>query len=164
MNQLIKGNEEIQWWLNRAISYIKPYIGEVVRYVQIDQENQLKYYQPGKVFQWVNFTVGKIEPYQPTEDDKSKNVVFHIIGQTCRPMTNLSRSVDTLGSKDVIFGMGTEFLCCKSQYYGNQQHIYLREIRTGFGSNTVLWVDDELFANPGAELNENQKLLYYIYH
>jgi hypothetical protein len=36
MNQLIKGSEEIQWWLSRAISYVKPYIGEVTRYVQID--------------------------------------------------------------------------------------------------------------------------------
>lgn len=33
MNQLVKGSEEIQWWLNRAISYVKPFLGEVTRYV-----------------------------------------------------------------------------------------------------------------------------------
>ena len=79
-------------------------------------------------------------------------------------MTNLNRTTDNLRSKDVIFGMGTEFLCCKSQFIGSQQHIYLREIRTGFGSNTVLWIDDDLFANIGDDLNENQRLLYHIYH
>ena len=36
MNQLLKGCDEIQWWLNRAISYVKPFLGEVTRYVQID--------------------------------------------------------------------------------------------------------------------------------
>lgn len=52
---------------------------------------------------------------------------------------------DYLNSKDVIFPTGTEFLCCKSEYLNGKQHIYLREIRTGFSTNTVLWVDDELF-------------------
>lgn len=60
--------------------------------------------------------------------------------------------------------MGTEFLCCMTQYRGQQTHIYIREIRTGFGSNNVLWVDDELLPNPGHGLNENQKLLHYIYY
>ena len=79
MNQLVKGSEEIQWWLNKAISFIWPELGEVTRYVQIDQTNQIQYYQPGKVFQWVNFTTGTTSN-QPSPEDKKKNVVFHIIG------------------------------------------------------------------------------------
>lgn len=164
MNQLLRGSEEIQWWLTRAISFVKPYIGEVTRYLQIDQPNQLAYYAPGKVFQWVNFCTATTGT-QPTADEKTKNVVFHIIGQTCRPMSSLSRyDSQSKDAQDVLFGMGTEFLCCMTQYRGNQTHIYLREIRTGFGSNTVLWVDDELFPPPGHGLNENQKLLFFIYH
>jgi hypothetical protein len=37
MNQLVKGSDEIQWWLNRAISFVKPHLGEVTRYLQVDQ-------------------------------------------------------------------------------------------------------------------------------
>ena len=48
-------------------------------------------------------------------------------------------------SQSVIFGMGTEFLICKRYQLGQQIHIFLREIRTGFGTNNVLWIDDELF-------------------
>ena len=36
--------------------------------------------------------------------------------------------------------MGCEFLCCKKELKDGQHHIYLREIRTGFGSNIVIWV------------------------
>ena len=46
----MRGKDEIQWWLNRAISYIKPYIGECTRFVQIDSLNELKYYDCGKIF------------------------------------------------------------------------------------------------------------------
>ena len=45
----------------------------------------------------------------------------------------------------VVFGMGTEFLVCKKEKVNHLWHIWLREIRTGFGTNSVLWVDDELF-------------------
>lgn len=65
----------------------------------------------------------------------------------------------------VIFGMGTEFMCINKIKIGNVTHIYLREIRTGFGTNNVLWVDDELFQSPNQqELNQNQVFLHYIYH
>lgn len=75
------------------------------------------------------------------------------MGQTCRPMSNLSREQREFTDLDsqVLFGMGTEFLCCKTDQRGLQLHIYLREIRTGFGTNNVLWVDDELFAGPDGQ-------------
>ena len=33
MTQIIKGSEEIQWWLSRAISFCSPIFGEVHRYL-----------------------------------------------------------------------------------------------------------------------------------
>jgi len=140
-------------------------MGECTRYVKIDEARELRYFATGKVFQWVNFVTASTKNY-PQEGDDQKNVVFHIMGQTCRPMSNLSRDDRSVADEgqSVLFGMGTEFLCCKTDQRGNQLHVYLREIRTGFGTNNVLWVDDELFQQPGGMPNQNQAFLHYIYH
>ena len=46
----------INWWLNKAISFIKPYVGLCVRWVCIENEKEKNYYQPGKIFKYQNIT------------------------------------------------------------------------------------------------------------
>ena len=46
----------IIWWINKAISFIKPYVGLCVRWVCVDNEKEKNYYQPGKVFKYQNIT------------------------------------------------------------------------------------------------------------
>jgi len=45
----------------------------------------------------------------------------------------------------VIFAPGSEFLVCDKKIINDKVHVWVREIRTGFGTNVVLWIDDHLF-------------------
>lgn len=66
----MRGNDEIQWWLNKAISQIGPLMGECKRWVQIDEQRQLDYYNAGKVFQWVNFFTVTSTKKEDTPEDR----------------------------------------------------------------------------------------------
>jgi hypothetical protein len=48
-------SEEICWWINKGLSCIKPYYGECTRMIDIKSTQMIEYYQPGKVFNWIQF-------------------------------------------------------------------------------------------------------------
>lgn len=49
----------IIWWINKAISFIRPYVGLCVRWVYIENQREKDYYQPGKIFKYQNITSAK---------------------------------------------------------------------------------------------------------
>ena len=50
-------SREILWWLNKAMSFIRPEVPNIyTRMVKIEDSDILKYFQAGKVFQWRNFS------------------------------------------------------------------------------------------------------------
>jgi hypothetical protein len=73
------------------------------------------------------------------------------------------------GSEDeILFNPGCEFIVCKKEIIQGKTHIYIREIRTGFNKNTVLWVDDNIFSDLSSDTGShwfsyNRKFVETVY-
>lgn len=46
----------ITWWIYKSIALIKPYVGNCKRWITINNQKEIEYYQPGKIFKFQNLT------------------------------------------------------------------------------------------------------------
>lgn len=57
--ELEKPIDEIIWWLNKTMAYLKLYRGVCRRFINIKEKSNpdvMKYYSKGKVFRWSNYS------------------------------------------------------------------------------------------------------------
>jgi len=72
--------EEWTWWLNKALTKLKIYKGECLRYVRVkNKRKEWIYYQPGKIFRFQNMISANIKNSDMDKKYKRKaNLIFHI--------------------------------------------------------------------------------------
>lgn len=47
---------EVHWWIYQALAFLRPYRGECCRKTYVKDENEINYYEPGKIFRFKNIT------------------------------------------------------------------------------------------------------------
>lgn len=139
----------VELWLDKALSFMSRHVGLCHCEVAISNKEELSYYQPGKLFGTRTFLMAQTGPYTPNEDGGSdSNIVFHIYAKSARRVTDFLPAGSALEQssfgKTVILTRESHFLICKRQFSSadNKIHIYLREVRLGIATQTVLWLDD----------------------
>lgn len=65
--------KEISWWLNRAIAFVRPYIGECCRKTNWSSDAERDYYKPGKIFRFQNIIAAKKGNGEEDENDQDDN-------------------------------------------------------------------------------------------
>lgn len=106
-------SREILWWLNKAMTFIRPEVPNVyTRMIKVDENDPiLNYFQAGKVFQWRNFSSaykGKLEPNQESDN----NLIFYIYGRNCKSLNQFVASKNQ-EFETYMFPMLSSFLVCK---------------------------------------------------
>ena len=160
---IYSGTVEIIWWMNKTLAFLQSYRGKCIRFVNLKSTpDQSKYFEPGKVFRWENFTSAfRIENIdqdisQFDKDYRNYDTCFHIFSQTGRLVKDFLYSKQSSDENTVLFGSGTEFLVCKKVFNKekNRYDIYIREVQLGLGQNVILWTDSNMFKD-GGENEEN---------
>lgn len=150
--EIVKKNQDnlirIIWWINKAISFIRPYVGLCIRWVFINNDKERDYYQPGKIFKYRNITSSvKFNPEENESIEKFRrdhhNFCFHIFSKA-GVITDTFQTHDRRDGT-VLFRAGSEFMVCKREERDGITHIYIREVQLGFGQNVLFWLDHNVF-------------------
>jgi len=152
--QLQKQISEIKWWIVQALVLLKDYKGRCTRRVKIENQRELEYYQPGKVFRFKNIISAYTKEHEVTaEEDGDVNVVFHIYsasGVDVREYVPAGDGLNVAGKEPslaratcgtILFKPDCEFIVCNKKSDGNITNIYIREINLGLSKNVVLICD-----------------------
>ena len=112
----------------------------------IENENELAYYQVGKVYRNQNIISANIGDEEKNPNEPSKyNVCFHIYsigGKSVSQFLIPGSAIMKATINTIIFPSGSEFLVCKREQVLDVTHIYIREVTLGLSRNAVMWIDE----------------------
>ena len=67
----------VAWYINRALSFIRPYKGECCRKTKLSGDAERKYYKPGKIFRFQNI-ISAVKGDGSDNSHYDGNLWFHI--------------------------------------------------------------------------------------
>lgn len=157
---------ELTWWTNRAIAGIKIYKGVCQRIVRIDNQIEIDYYRPGKIFKNLNIMRAfktnskQVNKSESQMENQISHVIFHIYSISGRETSHFFLNESELEKKNVntvLFQTNCYFLVCKREQTGNALNIYLRQLDLCLDhSNISYWLDDLLLQQ---KLNNHKTLI-----
>ena len=145
-NELVTGEDEkhqvtypILYFLTSGLSHLPMYWGPCIRAIQLDPK-EIDTYQVGAIVAWFQYSSSK-KGDSPDASFAPRNCYFHIHSLTGRRIQEFSNFPT---EDEVLFLPHSVFLVLKKLHIDNKWHFYLRQVELGFGTFSVLWVDDHI--------------------